>query len=138
MRAFSERTGAHHTGLERHDEGAVVEPPATEHAGRVPQGQQLGVGRRVLQALPLVVTSGDDQTVTHDHRTDGDVAVAQGRLGLGQRQLHGRGIVGDGAAGQAEAVGILGHGGGSGIRTHGELPHTRSPGVPIRPLSHPS
>ncbi len=28
--------------------------------------------------------------------------------------------------------------GGSGIRTHGELPHTRSPGVPIRPLSHPS
>src|SRR5262249_48040460 len=29
-------------------------------------------------------------------------------------------------------------GGGSGIRTHGGLPHTRSPGVPIRPLSHPS
>src|SRR5690242_3487477 len=29
-------------------------------------------------------------------------------------------------------------GGGSGIRTHGELPHTRFPSVPIRPLSHPS
>ena len=28
--------------------------------------------------------------------------------------------------------------GGSGIRTHGGLDHTRSPGVPIRPLSHPS
>ena len=28
--------------------------------------------------------------------------------------------------------------GGSGIRTHGELPHTRFPSVPIRPLSHPS
>ena len=29
-------------------------------------------------------------------------------------------------------------GGGSGIRTHGGLPHTRFPSVPIRPLSHPS
>ena len=29
-----------------------------------------------------------------------------------------------------------GSGGGGGIRTHGELPHTRFPGVPIRPLSH--
>ena len=28
--------------------------------------------------------------------------------------------------------------GGGGIRTHGGLPHTRSPGVPIRPLSHSS
>src|SRR5207245_1468820 len=28
--------------------------------------------------------------------------------------------------------------GGSGIRTHGEFPHTRFPSVPIRPLSHPS
>ena len=28
--------------------------------------------------------------------------------------------------------------GGSGIRTHGGLPHTRFPSVPIRPLSHPS
>ena len=104
MRRVQQGAGAHHTRLERHDEGAVVEPPATEHAGRVPQGQQLGVGRRVLQALPLVVASGDDQPVTHDHRADGDVAVPQGRLGLGQRQLHGRGIVGDGAASRAEAV----------------------------------
>src|SRR5258708_5047280 len=28
--------------------------------------------------------------------------------------------------------------GGGGIRTHGGLPHTRFPSVPIRPLSHPS
>jgi hypothetical protein len=28
--------------------------------------------------------------------------------------------------------------GGGGIRTHGELPHTRFPSVPIRPLSHSS
>ena len=29
-------------------------------------------------------------------------------------------------------------GGGGGIRTHGDLRHTRFPSVPIRPLSHPS
>ena len=29
-------------------------------------------------------------------------------------------------------------GGGGGIRTHGRLPFTRFPSVPIRPLSHPS
>ena len=28
--------------------------------------------------------------------------------------------------------------GGSGIRTHGTLPHTRVPGVLLRPLRHPS
>ena len=37
-----------------------------------------------------------------------------------------------------EAAAEPGTSGGSGIRTHGELPHTRSPGVPISPLSHPS
>ena len=31
-----------------------------------------------------------------------------------------------------------GHGGGGGIRTHGDLRLTRFPSVPIRPLSHPS
>jgi len=30
------------------------------------------------------------------------------------------------------------HGGGGGIRTHGDLRLTRFPSVPIRPLSHPS
>ena len=57
MRALSRRTGAHHAGLERDDEGAVVEPPATEHAGGVPEGQHLGVGRRVLRQLALVVAT---------------------------------------------------------------------------------
>ena len=37
--------------------------------------------------------------------------------------------------GRAHCEGV---GGGSGIRTHGGLPHTRFPSVPIRPLSHPS
>ena len=37
-----------------------------------------------------------------------------------------------------EAGPVVTAGGGSGIRTHGELPHTRFPSVPIRPLSHPS
>ena len=33
---------------------------------------------------------------------------------------------------------LLLSGGGGGIRTHGDLRHTRFPSVPIRPLSHPS
>ena len=37
-----------------------------------------------------------------------------------------------------EPAGTAGQSGGSGIRTHGEFPHTRFPSVPIRPLSHVS
>ena len=37
-----------------------------------------------------------------------------------------------------ESMPTHGSGGGGGIRTHGGLPLTRFPSVPIRPLSHPS
>ena len=92
-------------------------------AGRVPQGEHLGMGGRVLEVLPLVVAPGDHLAPAKHDRADGHVAVDERGGGLGQRELH---------------RGFVVHGGGSGIRTHGGLPHTRFPSVPIRPLSHPS
>ena len=57
---------------------------------------------------------------------DRDVVVGERPPRLGDGALH-RHLVAHGV-----------HRGGSGIRTHGGLPHTRFPSVPIRPLSHPS
>src|SRR5204863_7303831 len=79
-----------------------------------------------------------------DHRTYRHVAVNEGRLGLHEGDFHGGEVVGGGDGGFHGGPRVLRtsgsdvRGGGSGIRTHGEFPHTRSPGVPIRPLSHPS
>ena len=39
---------AHGTRLERHVEGAAVEPPRAEAAGRAPEDEDLRVGRRVV------------------------------------------------------------------------------------------
>ena len=67
-------------------------------------------------------------TTAPSRSTDGpdrDVAVRpSAACGLHQRERH--------------RLLVAVHGGGSGIRTHGGLPHTRFPSVPIRPLSHPS
>ena len=130
MRADEQRAGAHHARLEGDDERAVVEPPRAPRPGGVLQGQDLGVGGRVLAGLALVVALGDDHALVQHDGAHRHVAVHEGGLGLHQGDLHRRHVV------DRRSSGL--HGGGSGIRTHGELPHTRSPGVPIRPLSHPS
>ena len=71
--------------------------------------------------------AGDDlaRREVHDDGTDRHVVVFERGPRLPEREFH-------------PAVGVVIQSGGSGIRTHGELPHTRFPSVPIRPLSHPS
>ncbi len=84
----------------------------------------------VVGEFTLVVAGGDHHAVVHDDRTDRYIVVVERGSCLGESELH-RTI---------EVVGarVHRHGGGSGIRTHGRLPFTRFPSVPIRPLSHPS
>ena len=86
---------------------------------------------RVVGEFALVVAGGDDLAVVDDDCADGDVVVLERGPGLGERLRH-RSVVG------VLGVSVHRHGGGSGIRTHGRLPFTRFPSVPIRPLSHPS
>ena len=91
---------------------------------------------RVRVLLALVVPAGHDLTGVDecDDRADGDVAVLVGCSRFVERDAHQ--LLELHAVHARQRTSRLG--GGSGIRTHGELPHTRFPSVPIRPLSHPS
>ena len=99
--------------------------PACAAAAR--ERGDLGVSGWVLVAFTGVVRAGDDLAgrEVHDDGTDRHVVVFQRGARLHQREFH-------------PAVGVAIQSGGSGIRTHGGLPLTRFPSVPIRPLSHPS
>ena len=89
--------GAHRARLQGDHHGDVVEPPRADHLGRVAQGQDLGVGRRVGSALALVVPGRHHHPVADGYGPDGHVAVAGGGGRLGQCQRHGGGVGEDGS-----------------------------------------
>ena len=122
-----QRAGAHHAWLQRDVERTVEQPPVPDDGGGIADRQHLGVCGGVTRQLALVVPGGDHLAVAHHDGADRHVAVGDGRGSLVERQLH-RIVVGERCR----------HSGGGGIRTHGGLPLTRFPSVPIRPLSHPS
>ena len=68
---------------------APVSRQLAEAGGRVPQGQHLGVGGRVAEALPLVVAAGEEPPVcSHDHRADRHVTVGERGSGLVEGDAH--------------------------------------------------
>ena len=85
-----QRAGTHRTRFEGDDKRAIIEPPAPERSGCIPQRKDFGVGGGIVGQLPLVVPARDDLTGTdarHD-RTDGDVAVCLRRARFVERKPH--------------------------------------------------
>ncbi len=109
--------------------------PSASEASR--DREDLGVGRGVVGEFALVVAGGDHSAAVHHDRSDGDVVVGKGGSCFVERRGHRR-VIGVVGIGEVLGASVHRHGGGSGIRTHGRLPFTRFPSVPIRPLSHPS
>ena len=93
--------------------------------GRVAQGEHLGVRGRITSEFSLVVSRADDLAVADHDGADGNVVVVEGAPRLGDGEPH-----------ELLVLYPRLHGGEGGIRTHGRLPFTRFPSVPIRPLSH--
>ena len=81
--------------------------------------------RGVVGGFAFVMTGSNDDAVIDDYCANGNIAMFGRKTRLFKGNLH-RFFMADG------------HGGGGGIRTHGDLRLTRFPSVPIRPLSHPS
>lgn len=73
-----EGAGAHGAGFEGGVEGAAAEAPAPELFGGAAEGEELGVGGRVLGHLALVVGGGEDLVAARDDGADGDLALAGG------------------------------------------------------------
>ena len=148
------RSGAHRTRLERDVERALVETPVPEVGSGVTECEHLGVRHRVAGQLTFVVASGDDLAAV-DHRcTDGDIVMVERGAGLVECPTHPPLVLvghrrslpprprvrhsGGSCRCPSRSAGLCEPGGEGGIRTHGMLPFTRFPSVPIRPLSHPS
>src|SRR4051812_14101656 len=91
-----DRARAHRAGLERDVQGAVENPPGAERAGRLAQGDGLGVGGRVLAQLALVVPGADDLAGAHDDGADRHVVVLERALGLRDGEAHAVLVVGAG------------------------------------------
>jgi len=51
-------------------------------------GKDLGVGRWVLQDLPLIMGLPDDLAFVNNHASDGNFADLEGPFGLAERALH--------------------------------------------------
>ena len=49
------------------DQLGAIQAPASEMCGRLRNGQNFGVGGRVLEDLALVVSLADDEAVVDDH-----------------------------------------------------------------------
>ena len=82
-------TGAHRTGLEGHDKGAVIETPPSDRLGGIAQGHELGVPERVLIDFSSIVTAADHRTITvEDHSPDGNVVMLAGQGSLGEGECH--------------------------------------------------
>ncbi len=109
----------------RHNERAIVESPLADARSRVAQGEYLGVRGRITGEFTLVVSRGDDLAVADHDGSDRDIVVVEGASRLGDGEPH-----------ELLVLYPRLHGGEGGIRTHGRLPFTRFPSVPIRPLSH--
>jgi len=79
---------AHRAGLRRHVEGTTFQPVVAQSPGRLAQCSDLGVRRRVLPQLPLVVPRADDLAVADHDGSDRHVVVGGRQLALPQGQAH--------------------------------------------------
>ena len=129
------RAGTHRTRLERDVHRALVESPLAEMGGCVRSASTSACATGSLAQLAFVVSRGDHRTV--GGRRPRRRGRRRGRARHGPRRARSGHRVDIGAIELIVGAGRR-HGGGSGIRTHGRLPFTRFPSVPIRPLSHPS
>jgi hypothetical protein len=77
-----EGTCTHRTGLDRHVERTSLEVLPPEGFGSRGDGKELGMSRRVAEALHTIVSPGDHSSSTDDDGADGDLSLLVGLLGL--------------------------------------------------------
>ena len=86
---------AHGAGLERYHQGQTGQPVVADFFRRLPQGQDFGVGGRVMPADRGVVGLGDDLAGSRidDDSANGRLAGGRGGLRQFQRDAHGAKIM---------------------------------------------
>ena len=82
------RAGTHRARFKGHDEGRPDKMPGAHLGSCIPEGQQLGVGCRIDEALPLIVSTGHDPVTNVHHRADRHLSGLCALAGLGEGHLH--------------------------------------------------
>ena len=106
-----DRAGAHVARLEGDVERGLVQPPGLDRLAGGADGQDLGVGRRILGALDPVVPAADDAAVPDDHGADGHFSFGRGGARLRERGFEVAIVLGPRAghhAGFSAAPGVTG------------------------------
>ncbi len=87
-----DRSRTHRAGLQRHVEGGLGQPPSPEPLRARPEGEDLGVGRRITAELPFVRGLGDHLAIANQHRPDRDILVSRRGGRDRQRKSHEIGV----------------------------------------------
>ena len=86
--AGEERPDAHRAWLVRREDRGVGEAAAAEAAGGFAQGDDHGMGGRVVRLLDPIMGAGDHRLVDDGDRGDRPLTALDGELGLRQRLAH--------------------------------------------------
>lgn len=81
-------TGAHLAGLQRHIEGAFLQPPVADLLAGFVDGGDLRVGQCILVRIPAVIPPADDLTLVDNDAADGYFSQCIGFLRLPQGFPH--------------------------------------------------
>lgn len=79
---------AHRTGLERHEQLRVFEAPTAQVRRGLRDGEDLRVGRGILERLALVVRLADDGPLVDDNAPDGHLLRIERPFRLADRRAH--------------------------------------------------
>ena len=82
------RARTHWARFKSHDKGRSGKTPGAHLGSRIPEGQQLGVGCRIDEALPLIVSTGHDPVADGHHRPDRHLSGLCALSGLSEGHLH--------------------------------------------------
>jgi len=80
--------GAHGTRFLGDEKGASLKSPIFHNALGLGEGKDLGVSRGILEALDLVVGSGNDMPILDDDRSHGHFISCIGMTSLTQGLAH--------------------------------------------------
>jgi hypothetical protein len=85
--------GTHGAGLDRNEHYAAYQAVIFQPCSRLPQSDNLGMGRRIVIAQVAVLTKPHHLFALHNHCTHRDLARGPGSLRLLQGKLHPGGVI---------------------------------------------
>lgn len=79
---------AHRAGFQCYIEGSIQKPPGTEFPCGFSDGDQFGVGGRILGCFAQIMSAGDDPVAMDDYASDRHLFFGPGLVSFGDGSVH--------------------------------------------------